>query len=144
MSKLDEIEETLDDINKPKKKEEDNKTLLYFFLGILLIGVGIFVVLQNTTVSTRWYTWRLGSFGVPTGATVIPLLIGVGIMFYNPKSIIGKIVIGLGFAFVLITIILSVDIRFNTTSLFVYILMVGSIFAGVGLLLRAIFKKSKK
>lgn len=141
MSKLDELEEHL--IKDPKRHRKENP-LLEFFLGLLLLGLGVFLVFQYTTVRTVWYTWSVGSFGVPTGAVVVPMFIGIALLFYNSKSIISWIVTVIGLAFVLITILLSVKIVFQNVSLFVYVLIFGSVFAGVGLLLRALFRAPKK
>jgi hypothetical protein len=117
--------------------------LLNFFLGILLFGIGIFMVFQCTSVTAHWYTWKIGGWGVPTGVVIIPLLIGIGLLFFNSKSIISWLVTILGLAIILVTIILSVDIVFRKTSLFNYILMFGTILAGTGLLLKSIFTKPK-
>lgn len=138
MSRLDKIEKRLDNSSVTKKSD---KTLMLFFLGILLLGIGIFMVFQATRVEASWHIWYLGSWGMPTGLVAVPLLIGIGVLFYNKRSAIGWIVIILGIAFILITIIMSVNIRFKSTSLYVYILMFGSIMAGGGLILRALFRK---
>lgn len=135
----------LDDLDRRIRNGSGKNTnsLLHFFLGIILVAVSIFMILQCTTVSTVWYTWRIGSFGMPNGAIVIPLLIGIGVLFYNSKSAIGLILVILGVLFILLTIILSVQIRFSTTSLYEYILMFGMFMAGAGLLLKSLFGNHK-
>lgn len=140
MSRMDELEKHL--IDDPKKGDGDN-ILLNFFLGLILLAVGVFMVFQCTDVQADWYTWHIGSWGMPSGVVAIPLLIGIGLLFYNSKSIAGWIVATIGLAFILVTIIMSVHIRFRSTSLFNYILMFGSVLAGTGLLLRSLFKKRK-
>lgn len=111
---------------------------VHFWGGIVLLAIGIFLILQNTRVSTSWYVWRIGGFGLPTGTVVIPLLIGVGILFYNSKSVLGRVVVGVGLAIVVVTVIFSVNIIFLPTSLFNYLLMGGCIAAGVGLLVKGL------
>lgn len=140
MSKMDDLEKRM--IDKPEKANVDH-TLLNFFLGLILFALGIFLVCRNTYVTTSWHIWHVGNIGIPTGVVAVPLLIGIGVLFFNSKSIIGWIVVVLGLVFLLASIILSVQIRFSTTSLFQYILMFGCIFAGAGLLLRSLFKKEK-
>lgn len=139
MSNLNELEKHM--IQEPNKKNKGNNTLLQFFLGLLLFCVGVFLVFQNTTVSMAWYTWSIGGMGLSQGIVVIPLLIGIGLMFYNSKSIVSWIVFILGIVFVLITIIMSVRIRFNPISLLSYVFMFGAILAGAGLLLKSLFIK---
>lgn len=140
---LSDIDDLDHRIRKGPDKENKNNELLHFFLGIILVAIGIFMVFQYTTVSTVWYTWRIGSLGVPSGAVAIPLLIGIGLLFYNSKSVIGLLVVILGILFILVTIILSVQIRFTTTSLFEYVLMFGMLLAGAGLLLKSLFRSRK-
>lgn len=137
MSKLDELEKHM---IEPEKNKGGN-VLLQFFIGFILFCVGVFMVFQCTTITMAWYSWSIGGFGFPQGAVIIPLLIGIGLLFYNSKSIISWLVFILGIVFVLVTIIMSVRIHFNTTSLFNYILMFGSILAGTGLLLKSLFMK---
>lgn len=141
MKKLDELEKEL--IDEPEKSDGKND-LLRFFIGLILLGVGIFSMLQVVTVQSSWYTWRIGSFAVPTGAITIPLLIGIAMLFFNSKSIAGWIVTVISVAFIVVTIIMSVRIEFQRTSMFVFILIFGAIFAGAGLLLSAIFTSNKK
>lgn len=115
-----------------------------FYVGIVLLLVGVFLVLQNTRVSASWYVWRIGGFGMPTGIVVLPLLVGIGIWVYKPKAIAGKIVAAAGLLFILITIVLSVNIHFMSTGLFNYILMFGTIAAGIALTLRGLLQKRPK
>mgnify|MGYP003623293997 FL=1 len=113
-------------------------------IGGILLLVGIFLVFQNTYVTTQWYVWRIGSLGLPTGVVVVPLLVGIGLVLYRPKWIVGKVVIGAGVLFILLTILFSVHIRFLSTGLFNYILMFGCIAAGIGLFLRGWLGGRKK
>lgn len=138
MSRMDDLEKKL--INEPKKSGTDH-VLLHFFMGMILLAAGLFMIMKNTYVGLSWYQWRIGGFGIPTGAIVLPLLIGIGILFFNGKSIIGWIVTVVGIVIIVLSIILSVEVRFATTSLYMFVLMFGCTFAGAGLLLRSLFKK---
>ncbi len=141
MKRMNELEEHF--IDKPERNSQDS--LKQFFIGLILFGVSIFLIMQYTNVSMSWYSWRLGGFGVPTGVIMIPILIGIGLLFYNSKSIIGWIVIILGIVFVVITLILSFRISFARTNLMVFVFIFGTFFAGSGLLLRSMFpSKTKK
>lgn len=141
MSRMDDLEKHL--IENPKKNDDDDNILLNFFLGIILLAVGVYMVFQCTDVHASWHIWYIGGWGVPSGLVVVPLLVGIGMLFYNSKSIAGWIVSTIGVAIILATIIMSVQIRFRSTSLFNYILMFGTILAGTGLLLKSLFKKPK-
>ena len=67
--------------------------------------------------------------------------IGIIWQFYNPKSVIPKIITTLGVIFIITTIIMSIRISFVTTSMFDYIIIMGLAAAGSGLLLKTLFKK---
>lgn len=138
MRELDEIEKN---ISSQKKSSND---LLTFLISIILLAVGIMLVFKQTSVSTASYAWHIGSWGVPTGITAIPIFVGILLLFYNSKSIVSWLVFVAGLVFLILTIILSVQIRFRTTDLFTYFLMFGSIFAGAGLFIRSVFGKNKK
>lgn len=136
MGKKEDIYE-LKDV-KPKKEENE---LLQFFVGIILLGVGLFMLSKRVMVHSSWYVWRIGSFDLSSGTVTIPLIIGIIWYFFNSKSIIPKILITLSVIFIIVTIIMSVRINFVTTSMFDYILIFGMAAAGSGLLLKTLFKK---
>lgn len=136
------ISEEMNNLRTPsqeQKKEEND--LLYFFLGVILMGAGLFMLSRRVMVHSSWYMWRLGSFNLSSGTVTIPLIIGIIWYFFNPKSVIPKIIITLGVIFIIITIIMSIQINFVTTSMFDYILIFGMVAAGAGLLLKTLFKK---
>ena len=126
--------------NAPQKQNDP----LQFFIGIILLGVGLFIFSNKVIVTTLWYHWGFFSFGghnFSNGLIVFPLIIGIIMFFYNPKSIPAKIVIILGAIFIIVTIIMSVHISFTSTTLYEYIIILGMIAAGGGLLLRSLFGK---
>jgi hypothetical protein len=118
----------------------DSHDLLQFFLGIILIGAGLFMLSKRVVVSNSWYTWRIFNFDLSSGTVTIPLIIGIIWYFFDTKSIIPKIIITLSIIFIVLTIIMSVRLNFIATSLFDYILIFGMAAAGSGLLLKVLFK----
>lgn len=137
------VKEELNDLKnsyKDSSKNEGNE-LLQFFIGVILLGAGLFMLSKRVMVHSIWYTWRIGSFDLSSGTVTIPLIIGIIWYFLNSKSIAPKILITLSVIFIVITIIMSVRINFVTTSMFDYILIFGMAAAGSGLLLKTLFKK---
>lgn len=136
----------LEDINKLKSEKQEmnhssSNDLLYFFIGIILVGAGLFMLSKRVMIHSSWYSWRIGSFNLSSGTIIIPLIIGIIWYFANPKSIASKIIITLSIIFIVLSIIMSVSIHFVTTSMFDYVLILGMTGAGAGLLLRTVFKK---
>lgn len=137
------ISEEINNLKVPKqnKKEPENNELLQFFIGIILLGAGLFMLSKRVMVHSSWYVWRIGGFDLSSGTITIPLIIGIIWYFFNPKSLASKIIITLSVIFIVLSIIMSVRINFVTTSMFDYILILGMAAAGSGLLLKTLFKK---
>lgn len=134
------VSEELNNIKSETRNNSSNDPL-QFFLGIILLGVGLFMLSKRVMVHNSWYIWRIGRFDISSGTVVIPLIIGIIWYFANPKSIVSKVIITLGVIFIVATIIMSVRISFVTTSMFDYVLILGMAAAGSGLLLKTVFKK---
>ena len=137
------ISEEINNLKAPyqdKKRSEGNE-LLQFFIGMILLGAGLFMLSKRIRVHSSWYVWRIGGFDLSSGTITIPLIIGIIWYFFNSKSIAPKIIITLSVIFIIISVIMSVRINFVTTSMFDYILIFGMAAAGSGLLLKTLFKK---
>lgn len=137
------VKDEINNLKAPKTEEINSgkNELLQFFLGIILLGVGLFLLSKRVMVSSSWYSWSFGGFNLSSGLVTVPLIIGIIWYFCNPKSIIPKIIITLGVIFIVATIIMSIRIYFVTTSMYEYILIIGMAAAGAGLLLKTLFKK---
>jgi uncharacterized protein len=106
-----------------------------FFLGLLLLGIGAYLVLNQVQVTGAWgHFWGFNSFGL----SLVPLLIGVGILFYNGKSPAGWILTTLGLGIIMAGILMNLDIYFKPTSLYNTLFMLAMLAAGIGLIARAL------
>lgn len=65
-------------------------------------------------------------------------------VFAKPESFLSKLVAGLGILIILVAIIMSVNIRLETISLYEWLLYIVAIFGGLGLICRILFAKPKK
>lgn len=145
-SKYDrELDKAYQELHEMQKERNRNRNdLLMFFLGLLMFGGGLFMILQNVDVTSSWgsgYFYRIGSWGVPNGLIMLPTLIGIMMLFIFDRKIFGWIVTILGIVFILLTIIMSVRISWRTTSAYVFILMFGLAAAGGGMMIRVLFRK---
>lgn len=71
------------------------------------------------------------------GVLFAPLLVGIGALFYNAKSMWGWVVFGLGLALIVIEILSKVRF-FYDLKLSHFLLMLGGFAAGIGLTLRSL------
>ena len=102
-------------------------------IGLLVLGG--FLVMNRVTVHTGYWSW----FGQSTfGITLLPLLFGVGLLFFNGRSIVGWLLAGGGLLVIFAGILANLNITFTPTSLFATLLMFGSMAAGLGLIARAV------
>ncbi len=154
--KIKELEDSIKKMQKEndeifgvtETKSSSRKTkndLLMFFIGLILLGAGLFWLFQRTSVATVGiFSGGLlfGNIMIPTGVVLIPLILGIILLFFlEDKRIIGWIVTVIGLIIVILSILMSVRISFERTSLFEFICMFGFIAAGTGLLLRTLFRK---
>jgi hypothetical protein len=108
-----------------------------FLIGLVMMAIGIYLVFDHVTVTTS--PWRFfGSAGTSFGVTLMPLLIGVGALFFNGRSVIGWGLTFIGMALILIGVLMNLDIYFRPTTLWMTIFMFGLIAGGLGLIAKAL------
>lgn len=111
-----------------------------FLLGITMTIIGGYLLFNQVQVHSGGF-WRwggFGSYGTNFGITLIPLLLGVAIMFANGRSIIGRVLVAGGFLMILVGIIANLDIHFRQTSLFNTLVMLICLVGGIGLVVRSV------
>jgi hypothetical protein len=106
-----------------------------FFVGLIMAAAGGYLILNQVQVTTSY--WNFGPYG-SFGLTLLPLLIGLGLLFYNGKSILGWLLTVAGSAFILAGILMHMDIYFRQTTLFNTIVMLVLLFGGLGLIARSL------
>jgi len=106
-----------------------------FIVGLVMVVAGGYLILNQVQVTTS--SWRFGQYG-GFGLTLLPLLAGIGILFYSGKSVIGWLLTIAGTAVILASILMNMDIYFRQTTLFNTIVMLGLLFGGLGILARSL------
>jgi hypothetical protein len=109
-----------------------------FLLGMIMLIVGGYLLMQQVSVNGGYWNWGLGGYGRTFGITLLPLLFGIGILFANGTSFAGRFLTGAGALIILAGIILNLDIHFQSTSLFNTILVLVLIVGGLGLVIRSV------
>jgi predicted membrane channel-forming protein YqfA (hemolysin III family) len=106
-----------------------------FFVGLIMAGVGAYLLMSQVEVTTSWWHfWGANSFGL----SLLPMLIGIGILFFNGKSVAGWILTLLGFAIIIAGILMNMDIYFRQTSLYNTLVMLILLAGGLGLIARSL------
>jgi len=129
---------------RASSKDEGNR-LLKFFVGLLMLGGGLFMIFQNIDVSSSWgggYFFRIGGFGLPNGLIMLPIIAGIAMLFLMDRKIFGWVVLSIGIVIVLLSVMMTTHLRWRTTNAYVFIVMFGLVAAGGGLVLRELFRKN--
>ncbi|MGH8056260.1 MAG: hypothetical protein ACREOH_03340 [Candidatus Entotheonellia bacterium] len=106
-----------------------------FLIGLGMVCVGGYLFLTQVTVTTGfWDLWGYNAFGL----TLLPLLVGIGWLFFNGGSPGGWLLAILSIAVIFVGIIAHLHIYFRPTSLFNTLIMLGLFAGGLGLIVRAL------
>ncbi len=109
--------------------------LIEFFIGLAMAVAGGYLLTNQVVVtSSFWTLYGYNTFGL----TLIPLIFGIGILFFNGKSVIGWILLFVGIVVIAAGILANLTVYFQPTSLFNTIIMLVLLAGGIGLIARAI------
>ena len=110
-----------------------------FFIGLMLAVAGGWLLTNQVTVTTGgyWNMWGMNGFGL----SLIPFILGTGLIFFNGKSIIGWLLLAAGLVIVFVGILSNLNIYFRPTSLFNTLLMLALLAAGLGMMAAALRSK---
>ena len=136
---LDERGMAAPDTDKPRGAGGTPGGLGEFFSGLAMAIAGGYLLLQQVTVSSGiWQLWGYNAFGL----SLVPLLVGIMMLFFDGKSKLGWLLTLGGALIILAGIITNLTIFFRPTSLFNTILILVLLFGGVGLIARSLRTKA--
>jgi uncharacterized protein len=106
-----------------------------FLIGVVMAAAGGYLLTNQVQVTTSfWHLWGGSSFGL----TLLPLLVGVGLLFFNGRSVAGWLLTVAGCAIIFAGILMNMDIYFRQTSLFNTLVMLVLLAGGIGLIARSL------
>jgi uncharacterized protein len=109
--------------------------IVEFVIGLVMVIAGAYLITnQVMVVSGFWTLWGYNTFGL----SLLPLIFGIGILFFNGKSIIGWVLLIIGVVIIFTGILMNLQIYFQRTSLFNTIVMIVLLAGGIGLILRGL------
>lgn len=113
-----------------------------FFLGLVMMCGGFYLLLNNVIVSSSFglgsRMFGIGGFGITGGIILIPLIIGVAMIFYNSRNYLGWLIAVVSFFAMVFGVISSVSLDLRTMSAFSLITILVLAFGGLGLFLRSL------
>ena len=106
-----------------------------FVIGFVMAAVGFYLLTQRVQVTTGgWHFYGVSAFGL----SLVPFLIGVGMLAFNGKSFWGWLFTLTGLAIVVAGILMNLSIYFVRTSLWDTLLMLALLAFGIGLIAKAL------
>ena len=125
--------------DKPKGAGGTPGGLGEFFAGLAMAAGGGYLLLQQVTVSSGyWQLWGYNAFGI----SLIPLLIGIALVFFDGRSKLGWLLTAFGGLVILLGIITNLTIFFRPTSLFNTLIILALLAGGIGLIARSVRSKA--
>lgn len=110
-----------------------------FVVGAVMLVAGGYWLL-NQVVVTSGFGWQFFIFGFGLdgfGLSLVPLLFGVGMLFFNGKNPLAWLLAGVGIVIIFAGILANLTIFFRPTSLFNTLIMLGLLAGGLGLIGRS-------
>lgn len=109
-----------------------------FLLGLIMAIAGGYLLFHQVQVNGGYWNWSgLGGTRRSFGITLLPLLLGVGILFVNGKSLAGRFLTFGGALVIVVGVIANLDIHFQQTSLWNTLVMLVLLVGGIGLIVRS-------
>lgn len=106
-----------------------------FLLGLAMAVAGGYMLISRVIVTSGFWNW--GGYNT-FGLSLVPLISGIGIVFFNGKSLIGWLLVFIGSVIILAGIIMNLQIYFQPTTLFNTIVMLVLFAGGIGLLAKSV------
>ena len=107
----------------------------HFLIGFAMVCTGGYLLANQVTVAGGyWNFYGANSFGI----SLLPMLIGVALLFWNGRSMIGWLLTAGGALFIFAGVLANMHIYFQPTSLFNTLVMLVLLVGGLGLIARAL------
>lgn len=106
-----------------------------FLMGLVMAVAGGYLLTSRVTVTGGW--WTYGGYDT-FGLSLVPLIFGIGILFFNGRSVIGWLLLVGGAVIILAGILMNLRIYFEHTSLFNTLVMLVLLFGGIGLMAKGV------
>ncbi len=112
----------------------------HFLLGFAMTCLGGYLFLnQVIVVGSYWSFYGPSTFGI----TLIPMLFGIGLLFWNGRSVIGWTLTAAGAIFILGGVLANLHIYFQGATLFHTLVMLILLVGGLGLIARALMPRGR-
>ena len=113
-----------------------------FFIGLAMMVAGTYLFLDAVRVVNQFGFGRaifsIGRMHLTTGMVLVPLIFGIGFIFYNSKNPLGWVLSAASLIMLTFGIIASIKFRLRSMSAFELIMIIGLAVGGLGLFLSSL------
>lgn len=119
------------------------KADLQTFGGLALIGLSVFWLCTHIKLWAGAAGGMMGMFGphVYVGVYLLPIFVGIGMLFYNWRSKLAQLITAGGIGLLLFMILMQLQFSFAPVSMLELILMIMPVCAGSAFLLKGHYKR---
>jgi hypothetical protein len=113
-----------------------------FFMGFIMMIAGIYLLLHNIQVSfgfgSGYRLFSVWGMGITSGMVVFPFMFGVGIIFYDGRSILGWLLALASLVMLIFGVISQTRFHLGNMSAFELLTILVLLMGGVGLFLSSL------
>ena len=113
-----------------------------FFLGLAMMIAGGYLLLASIRVynffSMGYCLYSFGAFRLTAGMTMLPLAIGIGMVFYNARNWLGWLLLLGSLLAIVVGVIASIQFSLRSMSLFDLLVILVLFLGGAGLFLSSL------
>jgi hypothetical protein len=113
-----------------------------FFIGMAMMVGGCYLFLDAVRITHQFHMghtlYSFGAFRLTTGMTLIPLIFGVGMIFYNAGNPLGWVLSAATLVMLLFGVLASIQFRIRSMSAFELIMILALWIGGIGLFLNSL------
>lgn len=113
-----------------------------FLIGLAMVIVGGYMFFDSIRVTSGFHwggpIFSSGGYSLTSGMILIPLIVGIAVIFYNASNLIGWFLAGGSLLALSFGVVRNMQFVFQSMSLFSLLIILVLFFGGVGLLLSSL------
>jgi hypothetical protein len=130
-----EMEKTMNEMRQARGAGGTSGGVIEFLCALAMVVAGGWLISNQVVVNSgSWQLFGYNAFGL----SLLPFLVGVGMLFFNGRSVVGWLLTFAGVVIVLAGVLANLSIYWRSASLFNTVMMWGLLAGGIGLLARSL------
>lgn len=123
-----------------------------FFIGLIMMCTGFYLLLQSIIIVQPFglgmglyhFPASGGTVSITSGMILIPLLIGIGMVFFNARNYLGWVLALCSLAALIVGVIVNIHFTLRGMTLFDLLMILVLTIGGLGLFLRSLVSRGAR